>query len=186
VRVIGGEFRGRKLVAPKGKVVRPTPDRVREAIFATLGPTWTYERALDLFAGTGALGIEALSRGAQEAVFVERAKEALETIRANLQSLGLVSRATVLPVPIKKGLRILADRKEVFDLFLMDPPYGKGLVQDTVHEVTRWEILSHDGTIVAEHAPSEAIVHPPALECRLRRNYGDTAISLYRRKSSSP
>ena len=186
MRVIGGQFRGRKLLAPKGRAVRPTPDRVREAIFDILGPRWIYTRVLDLFAGTGALGIEALSRGAQEAVFVERAKEAFETIRANLQSLGLVSRATVLPVPIKKGLGILADRKEVFDLILMDPPYGKGLVQNTVHEITRWEILSHDGTIVAEHAPSEAIVHPPALECRLRRNYGDTVISIYRRKPSSP
>ena len=107
MRVIGGELKGRRLLVPRSGKIRPTSDRVREAIFDILGPVWTFQRVLDLFAGTGSLGIEALSRGAQEAVFVEQGKGILTVLRGNLKALGLKSRTWVLPLAAKKGIAIL-------------------------------------------------------------------------------
>ncbi len=186
MRVIAGELRGRRLRAPKGGGIRPTSDRVREAIFDILGPAWTYHEVLDLFAGTGALGIEALSRGAREAVFVEQGREALKTLRGNLEDLGLTSKARVLSLVAKKGLTILAERREVFDLIFMDPPYGKDMVGKTLQEITQRGILSPRGVIVAEHSPHETIPLPVGMELFKQKRYGDTAISFYRWVSSSP
>ena len=186
MRVIAGEFRGRKLLAPRGGRIRPTSDPVREAIFNILGPTWTYHEILDLFAGTGALGIEAISRGAGRAVFVEQGREALKILKGNLEALGLTSRARVLALAAKRGIKVLAEEGEAFDLIFMDPPYRKDLVGKTLQEIARRGILSTPGLIVAEHSPTEAITPPLGLELSLQRRYGDTTISLYRSGSSSP
>ncbi len=183
MRVIGGEFRGRKLLAPARGHIRPTSDRVREAIFDVLGPEWNYQKVLDLFAGTGALGIEAISRGAQEAVFVEQGRRALKILRGNLEALGLTSRARILPMAVKKGIKVLADRDEAFDLVFMDPPYGKGLVGATLQQIEKGGILSPFGVVVAEHSPTEIIPLPMGLEQYLEKRYGDTIISLFRRAS---
>jgi 16S rRNA (guanine966-N2)-methyltransferase len=186
VRIIGGEFRGRTLLVPRGGRVRPTSDLVRESIFNILGTVWTYQRVLDLFAGTGALGIEALSRGAVEAVFVEQGRSALKSIRDNLEALNLTSRARVLPVAAKRGIKILAERGEKFDLIFMDPPYGKDLVGVTLQEIAERGILSITGVIVVEHSSMEVVSSPQRVELYLQRRYGDTAISIYRGASSSP
>ncbi|UCC66467.1 MAG: 16S rRNA (guanine(966)-N(2))-methyltransferase RsmD [Deltaproteobacteria bacterium] len=186
MRVVGGEFKGRKLFVPRGGRIRPTSDRVREAIFDILGPDWIYHKVLDLFAGTGALGIEALSRGATEAVFVEQGREALKILRGNLESLGLTAKALVLPLAAKRGIKVLAKRGDVFDLVFMDPPYGKDLVGQTIQEIVQRGILSPHGIIVAEHAPTEVIPSDPSLELSLQRRYGETAISFFRGVSLSP
>jgi 16S rRNA (guanine966-N2)-methyltransferase len=179
VRVVGGEFKGRKLVVPGGRRIRPTSDRVREAIFDILGPVWTFQRILDLFAGTGALGIEALSRGSQEAVFVEQGKGALTVLTGNLKALGLKSRAWVLPLAAKKGIAILGEKGMVFDLILMDPPYGKGLMEKTLAEIVQVRILASDGVIVAEHSSREEILPPLGLAISQQRRYGDTTVSFF-------
>jgi 16S rRNA (guanine(966)-N(2))-methyltransferase RsmD len=185
VRVIGGEFKGRRLLVPRGGKVRPTSDRVREAVFDILGPAWTFQRVLDLFAGTGSLGIEALSRGAPEAVFVEQGKGVLTVLRGNVKALGLKSRAWVLPLAVKRGIAILGERGEGFDLIFMDPPYGKGLVEKTLDEIARRGILTPTGVIVAEHSPREEILPPVGVILSQQRRYGDTAVSFFQEVSQS-
>jgi len=183
VRVIGGEFKGRKLSVTRGRLIRPTSDRVREAIFDILGPTWTFRRVLDLFAGTGSLGIEALSRGAEEAVFVEQGKGALTVLKENMKALGLQSRSWVLPLPTKKGIAVLGERGEVFDLIFMDPPYGKDVVGKTIEEIVRRGILAATGVIVAEHASRDRILPPLGLELSQQRRYGDTTVSFFQKQA---
>lgn len=179
MRVIGGEFKGRRLACPAGRSIRPTSDRVREAIFDILGAQRRFQRVLDLFAGTGSLGIEALSRGAQEAVFIEQGKAAIAALKSNLKALGLGSRCWVIHLPVKKGISLLAERGEVFDLIFIDPPYGEGVVEETLQEVVRREILSPDGVIVVEHATRYAVIPPPRLVIANRRRYGDTTVSFF-------
>lgn len=186
MRVIGGEFRGRRLNAPQGRKIRPTSDRVREAIFDILGPVWTFQRVLDLFAGTGSLGIEALSRGSQDAVFVEQGKVALTVLRGNLKALGLKSRSWVLPLATKRGIAILGEKGEAFDLIFMDPPYGKGSVEQTLEEVARAGILAPTGVVVAEHSSREVIFPPLGLALAQQRRYGDTTVSFFHVHVVSP
>lgn len=181
MRVIGGEFKGRQLSVPGGRRIRPTSDRVREAIFDILGPAWTFQRVLDLFAGTGSLGIEALSRGAEEAVFVEQGKGALTVLKGNLKALGLKSRAWVLPLIAKRGIAVLGERGEVFDLIFMDPPYGKDVVGKTLEEIVRGGILAPAGIIVAEHATRDRILPPLGLTLSQQRRYGDTTVSFFQK-----
>ena len=125
MRIIAGAFKGRRLAPVKGRI-RPTAAKVREAVFSILGPAVVGLRVLDLFAGTGALGIEALSRGAAAAVFVEDHPESLKVLRRNLADLGLLDRTTVWPLPVTTALQQLAGRAEPFGLAFLDPPYGGG------------------------------------------------------------
>ena len=125
MRIIAGAFKGRRLAPVKGRI-RPTAAKVREAVFSILGPAVVGARVLDLFAGTGALGIEALSRGAAAAVFVEDHPESLKVLRRNLADLGLADRTTVWPLPVTTALKKLAGRGERFGLAFLDPPYGGG------------------------------------------------------------
>ena len=115
MRIIAGSFKGRRLAAVRGKI-RPTSDKVREAVFNILGPAVTEARVLDLFAGTGALGLEALSRGANLAVFVEDHAASLTVLRRNVETLGLTDRVEVLPLSVKAGLKKLAARQAEFEL----------------------------------------------------------------------
>jgi 16S rRNA (guanine(966)-N(2))-methyltransferase RsmD len=186
VRIIGGELKGRRLLVPAGRRIRPTSDRVREAIFDILGPGWNFQRVLDLFAGTGSLGLEALSRGTPEAVFVEQGKGALTILRGNVKALDLRSRVWVLPLAVKRGIAVLGEKEEAFDLIFMDPPYGKGLVGKTLEEIARRGIITSTGVIVAEHSPREEILPPLGLVLSQQRRYGDTALSFFQKGSPSP
>ena len=128
MRVIAGDARGRRLSAPRGLATRPTLARVRESMFSRLSVRLDFAglRVLDLFAGTGSLGIEALSRGAGHVTYVESARPALLALRRNLAALGFSDRARVLKSEVLRGLEMLAARGERFDLVLLDPPYRKG------------------------------------------------------------
>src|SRR5881296_2139751 len=124
VRIIAGAFKGRRLKTPSGDAVRPTGDRVREAWFSILQRPLDGARVLDLFAGSGALGLEALSRGAARAVFVDRDRRAVEVLRANLEALGVASEeAEVRPVSAQRAVRDALSRSEAYDLVFLDPPY---------------------------------------------------------------
>ncbi len=184
MRVVGGVCRGRRLFHFKGRSIRPTTDRVREAIFDTLSALFHHTLepsavAFDLFAGSGALGIEALSRGTGRVVFVEREREALDVIRKNLEICGLVDRALILPVDVKRGLSILSQRGEVADLIFLDPPYGRGLVEDTLKAIGEKGLLKGGGVVVAEHSKKELPCPVPPLRLAKRAGYGDTVVSYY-------
>jgi 16S rRNA (guanine966-N2)-methyltransferase len=173
VRVVAGEFRGRRLAAPRGMRTRPTADRVREALFSMLGDV-SGARVLDLYAGSGALGIEALSRGAESAVFVERDTRAAAVIERNLASLGLQER-----VVRQDAVRFLARREDTFDLVFCDPPYDSasrlaGPLTERLPALT-----SGAARIVTESDKRTPLELPfPLLAERL---YGDTRIAIHAR-----
>ncbi|MBX5477410.1 MAG: 16S rRNA (guanine(966)-N(2))-methyltransferase RsmD [Clostridia bacterium] len=179
MRVIAGEARGRPLVAPPGRTTRPTSDRVREALFSMLHDEVSGSRVLDLYAGSGALGIEALSRGAREAVFVERGAAAQRCIRLNLERCGFAERARVLRDDAVRALQRLAEDGERFDLIFLDPPYASGELERC------WPFLpgvvSEGALVVAELARrGTAPEGGERLALWRRREYGDTAVCLYR------
>ena len=180
MRIIAGEFRGRRLAAVKGRI-RPTSDRVREAIFNVLGPLVVEARVLDLFAGTGALSLEALSRGARDAVLVEDQGAALEVLRRNLASLGLENQVRVLPIPVQKALKRLAGQGEQrFTLIFLDPPYERGLALKTLTALQGFGILLPEARIIAEHSQRESLPEQVGqLTLRQCRRYGDTQVAFY-------
>src|SRR5512145_2444605 len=132
MRVIGGNARGRRLKVPKGRALRPTAARVKEALFNILPRDLSGLRLLDLFAGTGNLTIEALSRGADEAIMVDDSAQSGRAIRENLRRLGLTDRVRLWSMPVERALRQLERRHEAFDLIFADPPYGQRLVERTL------------------------------------------------------
>lgn len=177
MRVIAGTFRGRRLVAPRGDDTRPTPDRVREALFSALGSVAGL-RVLDLYAGTGALGIEALSRGADHASWIESARPALAALRFNLRALDLEQCGEVIPKPVERALPRLTG---LFDLVFADPPYARlAAATSALEELIAGSNLAQGWRMVLEHAARDA---PPALvgaQLERTRCYGTTAVSSYR------
>jgi len=180
VRIIAGALRGRVLAPVKGRT-RPTAARVREAIFNILGPAVLGAKVLDLFAGTGALGIESLSRGAVQAVFVEDHPEALKGLRRNLETLSLVERSQVLPLPVAAALRKLAVQGERFDLVFLDPPYGGDVAPATLAALAASSLLLPQARVVAEHSHRETLPESTGvLQQQTLRRYGDTQVAIYR------
>jgi 16S rRNA (guanine966-N2)-methyltransferase len=178
LRVTGGEYRGRRLRAPKGDATRPTSDRVRESLFAWL-PDLAGGEVLDLYAGTGALGIEALSRGARRATFVERARPPLDALRANLADLDLAGSTRVLASDVRAALGRLARESARYDAIFVDPPYGAADALDALLAIGREGLLSPEGTLVFETSRR----HPPGDVAGLlraeERHYGDTIVVCY-------
>ena len=151
MRIVGGACSKRSIKVPR-KGVRPTKAIVREAIFNIIGNRIQDARALDIFAGSGALGIEAISRGAAHCTFIERESNIL---RRNITDLSLQKRVTVLAYDFRRALRLV--KKEVFDLIFADPPYNKKLGQPAADMVSRYELLSNNGLLIIEHSPREKI-----------------------------
>ena len=179
MRVVAGKWGGRTIRAPRGISVRPTTDRVREAVFAILGDEVQGAVVLDLFAGTGAMAIESLSRGAAEAVLVESAPAALNALKANLEALE-ADDAVCLPLDYREAVRRLAAKGRAFDLVFLDPPYGKGLAGRAAELLSRAGVLAPGAVVVAERAsrdPGETF--PVEWTERADRRYGDTRITLY-------
>ena len=170
MRIIAGQWRGRRLVAPRGDVARPTADRVREAWMSIINPWLADARVLDLFAGSGALGIEALSRGAASADFVENAVPSLQSIGENLASVGAGDEARVHRADALKFIAAL--NSHAFDVAFADPPYDCGLAAQVAD---RWLATPFAGLLGIEHRAFERM--PDGGE---RRKYGGTAITLYR------
>ena len=179
MRIIAGAFKGRRLAPVKGRI-RPTAAKVREAVFSILGPAVPGARVLDLFAGTGALGIEALSRGAAAATFVEDHPEALKVLRRNLEALGLLGRTTVWPLPVTAALKKLAGRGERFGLAFLDPPYGRGEAVAALSALASLNLLGPGARVVVEHSRRESLPEVCAPLGRLEvRRYGDTQVAFY-------
>jgi 16S rRNA (guanine966-N2)-methyltransferase len=179
VRIVAGLWRGRRLVAPQGSATRPTADRVRQALFDMLlhapwGGRETVQgaRVLDVFAGTGAFGLEALSRGAAHATFVEHERAALAALRTNIAALGAQDRSAILPVD---ALALPAG--EPADLVFLDPPYGLGLVPRAIDRLRATHRLTPRTILVAETAGDEP---PPTAEVLAERRHGAARISIWR------
>ena len=182
MRIVAGSAGGLHLKVPKGRKVRPTADQVREAIFNILASRFPLAdiAVLDLFAGTGALGIEALSRGARSAVFVDASPEAQRVIQANLNATGLRRLGRIIRAYAAKGIKIAEGQELRFGGVFLDPPYGEGWVDKTLRLLARSSILAPDSWVVAEHGQHEegAEAYPP-LALTDRRRYGTTGVSFY-------
>lgn len=181
LRVISGTLKGKKLFSGKGRSLRPTSDRVRESVFDILQGIIEGRRVLDLFAGTGAMGIEALSRGALAAVFIENHPSSLDALRRNLAACRLEGVSEVLAKEAEEGLRFLEGRGGVFEFIFLDPPYGKGLARKTVGKLAESALLKPETLIVAEHSPVEEVEEIFPLELVDFRKYGSTRISFFRK-----
>ncbi len=179
MRIISGYLKGRKLFCAKGGKIRPTSDKVREAVFNILSFSVKNTCVLDLFAGTGALGIEAFSRGAKKVFFLDNGKDALKTIKANTAYLPESSRR-IIKWDIKKSLRCLKAYPETFDLVFLDPPYGKGLLEPALDHLIDSGALKPGAIIIGEHALSEKIsVQNHGLILTDQRKYGKTLVSFF-------
>ena len=174
MRVTGGWLGGRKLFAP-GAGVRPTADRVREALFARVGDL-EGAQVLDLYAGTGALGIEALSRGAERAVFIERAASSVAVLRRNLAALDLEGVSRVLRSDAPRALRRLSREAQHFDLVLADPPYADDAVADHLGLLAEGGLLSPGAALVVERGRRHALPEVRGMVVVEQRRYGDTLL----------
>ena len=183
MRVITGTARGRKLKEPAGMETRPTTDRVKEGIFSSIQFEIEGRRVLDLFGGTGQMGVEALSRGAAACTFVDLRKEAVSVIRENVSLTGFADRATIVQ---GDALAFLSRCRETFDVIFLDPPYESGLLEKTMELVTTIDIVSEHGIIVCENGSSAGwpTVSPPY---RLQKEYryGKIKTALYRRQGNA-
>lgn len=178
MRIIAGHWKGTRLHAPSGTTIRPTADRLREAIFNIIGNRIHAKRVLDLYAGTGAMGLEALSRGACHATFVDRSPEALALIHRNMAKVDAADRATVIRWDITHSLHCLANRGG-FDWVFIDPPYGSDLGVRTLTHLAASGIAC--GRIVVEHDARDPLAPLPMdLELTDQRRYGKSLVSFLR------
>lgn len=177
MRIISGEHKGRRLVGGKKTEVRPTSDKVKESIFNVLREEVEGKRILDLFAGAGSLGIEALSRGAQWVTFVDASSQSINILKKNLKNLNLKSKSTVRRLD---GLRALNKLKQNFQIIFADPPYLKGFVQRIIDSVAQSEVLEKNGILILEHHKKEALSFPEEkLSVLKQKKFGDTVISFF-------
>jgi len=179
LRIIAGTAKGRKLFSPKGNSIRPTADRARQALFNILAERIVDSTVVDLFAGTGAFGIEALSRGAASALFVDQSTVALQLVRKNLDLCGLSDSATIIRRDLSRGLSFLDGS---FDCIFCDPPYGKGLAGGVLVETEHQEILKQNGLLILEERSGVALPQNQGdLTLFDQRRYGDTNFWFYSR-----
>ena len=183
MRVIGGQARGRRLKVPKGQSLRPTAARVKEALFNILPHDLSGAKVLDLFAGTGNVSIEALSRGAAEAILIDSSSESGKVIRENLRRLRLANRTKVWIVPVVRAVKLLARRGETFDVIFLDPPYEQHWVAIALKAIAEGNLLRRGGVLVAEHSIREQLEsHYGPLLLNDQRKYGSTLLSFFRRE----
>jgi 16S rRNA (guanine(966)-N(2))-methyltransferase RsmD len=181
LRIISGESKGRRLAYFRGQKIRPTSDKIKGAIFNILGLEFEDKEVLDLFAGTGALGIEALSRGAKKVVFVENNPYALEILNENLTRCRYGNKARVIKTSVERGVKLLKRKGGQFDYIFIDPPYEKGMVEKILHVLSQGEILKEDGVITVEHSGQELPgENYGSLSLRDQRKYGRTYVSFFK------
>jgi 16S rRNA (guanine966-N2)-methyltransferase len=182
MRVIAGKYRSRRLKGPGTMRVRPTSDRLRETLFNVLGPSIADSYFVDLFAGTGAVGIEAISRGARDVFFVESSAKAARLIRENLASLEIQSGAEVIEADAVRGLERLASRRLIADFIFLDPPYDKAdEYSDVLEFLDASHLIAPRGIVIVEHfSKMELPQRLDRLECTREIEQGDTLLSFYR------
>jgi 16S rRNA (guanine(966)-N(2))-methyltransferase RsmD len=179
MRIITGSAKGIRLSAPRGLGTRPTADRVKEAVFNILGDIVVDAQVLDIFAGTGNLGLEALSRGASAAVFIDSSIDSITSIKENAQRTKLIGQAKILKNDVIRALDRFAGTGRSFDLIFCDPPYNKGFVQKVLEKIETNAIVNPKGILVIEHSKHEEIKNQwDHLQLRRVEKYGETLISF--------
>ena len=179
MRVISGKSRGCKLKAPEGLSTRPTTDRIKESLFNILAPDIYDCRFLDIFSGSGAIAIEALSRGAKEAVLIDSSDKAMAVIRENLIHTKLSDNAETMKSDVFSALKTLGSKGRRFDIIFMDPPYAAGLYEKTLETIVRCNILADDGYIVAEQSSDDEAVYIEGLKNYRINDYKTTKMVFY-------
>ncbi|WP_243290249.1 16S rRNA (guanine(966)-N(2))-methyltransferase RsmD [Bacillus sp. FJAT-47783] len=181
MRVVSGSCKGKQLKAVPGMNTRPTTDKVKEAVFNMVGPYFEGGMALDLFAGSGGIGIEALSRGMERCVFIDRDRKAIQTIHMNLKSCRLEDRAEVFKAEAERALKALVKRSLTFDLIMLDPPYKKQKLESLITFIDENKLLNEHGVIICEH--SDDVELPEEIgSCEVvkKETYGHTVITIYK------
>ena len=181
MRVLAGALKGRRLVTPRGSTTRPTADQVRIALMDTLMPRLPEARLLDLFAGAGGVGFEALSRGAAHVTFVERDARAVSALRTNVETLGVTAQTRIERAEVAAALARLAREGARFDVAFLDPPYDEDLITPTVEQLGGDDLLAPDALVVAQHLTKR----PPApvvrrLTAYRTRRFGETTLTFFR------
>jgi 16S rRNA (guanine(966)-N(2))-methyltransferase RsmD len=186
LRIIAGQLKRKKLGPVPGRQIRPTADRLRESIFNILRDRVQGAEVLDLYAGTGAMGIEALSRGAARAVFVDNSPAAVAAIKKNLAACGLEASARVIRWNAFRSLACLRSAEKRFTLVFIDPPYAAGMISATLAHLHQSEALAAGAELVVEHTPAETITVAPCACCREAvfsllecRRYGKSLVSFF-------
>lgn len=180
MRVIAGALKGRRLAVPRGSTTRPTADQVRTALMDTLTPALSTARVLDLFAGAGGVGLEAISRGADHATFVERDIRAVQALDANVRALGVEAQARVLRLEVARALPLLEREGACFDIVFLDPPYEGDLVGATLSVLGNGRLVRPGGLVIAQHPTKR----PPAsevggLQAFRTRRFGETTLTFF-------
>ena len=177
MRVISGSLRGLKLDAPDGMSTRPTTDRVKESMFNIIQGYLPRKAVLDLFGGSGALGIEALSRGCSSCVFVDTDASAIKVIKNNISKARLDDKSVILKEDVFEFLRKCTSS---FDIVFLDPPYNKGLIKKVLDILCERKLISPDSVIVTETADGEPLVESKGFTCIKTKKYGKTVVSVYK------
>lgn len=185
MRVVAGSLKGRSIKAVKGTNTRPTTDKVKESIFNIIGPYFDGGMALDLFGGSGNLGIESLSRGIDKVIFVDKEGIAINTIKENVKELRLEDRVEIYRNDAFRALKALVKREIQFDLILLDPPYKGQKINEIIEFVHEHQLLAPGGLIMAECLKEDGLnVVVGDIEQIKREIYGITAISIYKRQEA--
>lgn len=180
MRIITGDFKGRRLEMPENNNIRPTTEKVKEAIFSIIAGNLEDAVCVDLFAGTGNLGLEALSRGAEKCYFGDNSRESLAIIKRNIEMCRAEEWSVVIPGDFEKILTRLGEKEEKIDIFFLDPPYKKGLYERCFELIREYNLLADEGIIIAEHNIRDVL--PEELDGFVKikeRTYGTVAISIY-------
>lgn len=186
MRVISGKAKGRRLVAPKGGAIRPTADRIKESLFNILPRDFSGMKILELFAGTGNISIEALSRGAESALLVDASERSARIIRENLRRLELTDRAQMWVMPVRRALNAVGRQGQKFDVIFLDPPYDQKLVGRSLELIASVDPVYPTGVVVAEHSVRETLKSSYRfLSLNDQRRYGDTLLSFFRHAAAA-
>jgi 16S rRNA (guanine(966)-N(2))-methyltransferase RsmD len=181
MRIIAGTARHRVIESVPDSLTRPTTDRIKESIFNILSFRIPGSEILDLFAGTGNMGLEAISRGAQSAVFVDLRKVSIDTIHKNIETLGFTSQSTVIMSEAEKAVLFLSKNKNTFDIIFCDPPYHKGLDVPSMDLIQREHLLKKDGILIVRYHQNTKLPETlGAIEMYRQKKYGDCIVSFYR------
>jgi len=180
MRIIGGRCKGKKLYSVPGGAIRPSGGKLREAVFNIAADLVPDARVLDLYAGTGAFGLEALSRGAERAVLIDDDARAITTIKKNIQLLGMEKRARCIRWDISKNLNCIQAVHPPFDLVFMDPPYDQPAIHDALRHLSETRSLAADARVVIEHGVKTPFpeAFPPAFVEADRRKYGKSLVTF--------
>mmetsp|Transcript_22494 Transcript_22494/g.10858 ORF Transcript_22494/g.10858 Transcript_22494/m.10858 type:complete len:191 (-) Transcript_22494:1040-1612(-) len=179
LKIIGGEFKGKKLYSIKGIKIRPTAAKLRESIFNIIGPKVKKKSVLDLFSGTGALGLESLSRGAEFCIFIDNNKSALDAINKNVKICGVEKKSKLIKSNIIRSLSCIAGKNYIFNLVFMDPPYYMDVVLSVLKNLSLSKVLEDNAIVVVEHSVSKKVYENiPEFNLYDHRKYGKSFVSF--------